>query len=431
MMKITFLISWTIFIFAFIGCKSITEKNSSPHKQYEAKIITAGLDKTSLGRSWLLASDESLRKPLSITIPYAENGYFPADKPVAVAYRFKCKRGEKIIVRIEGRPKSTFRLFADLFKGPSSTEQAEWLAAVDTINNLLECEIEKTADYLLRIQPELLAACEYDITISSGPSLAFPVRNGRIESVWGDPRDAGGRRHEGVDIFAAKYSPVLAAANGVVRVGENRLGGNVVWQNIAGKNYILYYAHLDKQLVSDGEEVTIGDTIGLVGNTGNARTTPAHLHFGIYATGGAIDPFPFVNPVIKTPPPITTSNLIGKTVRTRGTAKFFQDSTNGSTSIALKRGSLVDVSCAISGWYRVTTPDGAVGYIRADEITTIDKPLDVFRLKFPKSLYDAPDTSAARKKTIAEGEDVQLLASFKEFNFVKDKTNQQGWMLGH
>jgi murein DD-endopeptidase MepM/ murein hydrolase activator NlpD len=430
MMKITFLISWTVFIFASIGCKSITEKNSSPHKQYEAKIITAGLDKTSLGRSWLLASDESLRKPLSITIPYAENGYFPVDKAVAVAYRFKCKRGEKIIVRIDGRPKSTFRLFADFFKAPSSTEQAEWLAAVDTINNLLEYEIEKSGDYLLRIQPELLEACEYNINISSGPSLAFPVRNGRIESVWGDPRDAGGRRHEGVDIFAAKYSPVLAAANGIVRVGENRLGGNVVWQNVADKNYILYYAHLDKQLVSDGEEVNIGDTIGLVGNTGNARTTPAHLHFGIYATGGAIDPFPFVNPVIKTPPPITTSNLVGKTVRTRATAKFFQDSINGSTSIALKGGSVVDVSCAISGWYRVITPDRTVGYIRPDEITTIDKPLKVFRLKFPQSLYDTPDTSAARKKIIAEGEDVQLLASFKQFNFVKDKTNQQGWMLG-
>jgi murein DD-endopeptidase MepM/ murein hydrolase activator NlpD len=429
-MKITFLIGWTIFIIASIGCKSITEKNSSPHKRYEAKIVAAALDKTSLGRRWLLASDESLRKPLSVSIPYAENGYFPLDKPMAVAYRFNCKRGEKIIVRIAGRPKSTFRLFGDLFKGPSSTEEAEWLAAVDTINNLLEYEIEKTANYLLRIQPELLAACEYNITISSGPSLAFPVRKGRIESVWGDPRDAGGRRHEGIDIFAAKYSPVLAAANGRVRLGENRLGGNVVWQNIANKNYVLYYAHLDKQLVRDGEEVNIGDTIGLVGNTGNARTTPAHLHFGIYATGGAIDPFPFVNPVMKTAPPITTSNLIGKTVRTRGTAKFFQDSTNGSTFIALKAGTLLDATSAINGWYRVSTADGADGYIRADEITTIDKPLDVFRLKFPQSLYDAPDTSAARRKIIAEGEDVQLLASFKQFYFVKDKSNEQGWMLG-
>ena len=56
-----------------------------------------------------------------------------------------------------------------------------------------------------------------------------------------------------------------------------------------------YYAHLERQAVTTGEHVTAGDVVGYVGNTGNARTTPPHLHFGIYRRGeGPIDPLPFV-----------------------------------------------------------------------------------------------------------------------------------------
>ena len=47
-------------------------------------------------------------------------------------------------------------------------------------------------------------------------------------------------------------------------------------------------------MVSGGNRVRVGDTLGFVGNTGNAKTTPPHLHFGIYTRGGAIDPLPFV-----------------------------------------------------------------------------------------------------------------------------------------
>ena len=56
-----------------------------------------------------------------------------------------------------------------------------------------------------------------------------------------------------------------------------------------------YYAHLERPAVTTGEHVTVGDVVGYVGNTGNARTTPPHLHFGIYRRGeGPIDPLPFV-----------------------------------------------------------------------------------------------------------------------------------------
>jgi murein DD-endopeptidase MepM/ murein hydrolase activator NlpD len=104
-----------------------------------------------------------------------------------------------------------------------------------------------------------------------------------LHSSWGEPR-SGGRRHQGIDIFARRGTPVVAAASGeVVRIGHDRLGGNVVW--VAGEGArMYYYAHLMqfRDGLHVGEQVRAGETLGRVGNTGNARDTPPHLHFGIY-----------------------------------------------------------------------------------------------------------------------------------------------------
>lgn len=68
-----------------------------------------------------------------------------------------------------------------------------------------------------------------------------------------------------------------------------------MWLWSPSRGLALYYAHLDRHAVSRGDRVGTGDIVGYVGTTGNARGTPPHLHFGIYARGeGAIDPAPFV-----------------------------------------------------------------------------------------------------------------------------------------
>lgn len=117
-----------------------------------------------------------------------------------------------------------------------------------------------------------------------------------MRSVFGDPRDAGARSHEGVDIFAPRGSAVVAVADGwVTSTRTNRLGGNVVWQWDPFRGQAIYYAHLDSQAVAAGDRVRAGDAIGRVGNTGNARSTPPHLHLGLYRPiEGAIDPLPFI-----------------------------------------------------------------------------------------------------------------------------------------
>jgi murein DD-endopeptidase MepM/ murein hydrolase activator NlpD len=96
-------------------------------------------------------------------------------------------------------------------------------------------------------------------------------------------------------LITPRAAAVLAAADGIVTsVGTNGLGGNVVWEVRPLHGESLYYAHLETQFVKAGSYVKRGEVLGTVGNTGNARGGPAHLHFGIYAPGGAVDPLPYL-----------------------------------------------------------------------------------------------------------------------------------------
>ena len=91
-------------------------------------------------------------------------------------------------------------------------------------------------------------------------------------------------------------------------------GEKTVWLRDGERGLSYYYAHLDSQLVRAGEYVERGDTVGLVGNTGNARTTPPHLHFGIYANG-ARDPYPYLQgeDAPPTPPAVAPGSPDGGT----------------------------------------------------------------------------------------------------------------------
>lgn len=125
------------------------------------------------------------------------------------------------------------------------------------------------------------------------PIAGFPPV--ALRDTWGAAR-SGGRRHQGIDIFAPKGTAVRSTTRGLVfRVGQNRLGGNVVWIFGPGRQ-MHYYAHLDRfGEFKAGDLVMPGDVVGYVGNTGNARGTPPHLHYGVYMpSAGAINPFPLL-----------------------------------------------------------------------------------------------------------------------------------------
>jgi peptidoglycan LD-endopeptidase LytH len=128
--------------------------------------------------------------------------------------------------------------------------------------------------------------------------LWMPVQGARVSRVadtWQAPRP-GGRLHKGQDIFARRGTPVRSATAGVITdLADGGLGGKTIWISGAGwRTY--YYAHLDRHApdLRIGEYVTADTVIGYVGNTGNARTTPPHLHFGVYAMAGAVNPLPLL-----------------------------------------------------------------------------------------------------------------------------------------
>ncbi|HEX9944672.1 MAG TPA: M23 family metallopeptidase [Thermoanaerobaculia bacterium] len=131
------------------------------------------------------------------------------------------------------------------------------------------------------------------------PPTALPVpvegvAPSHLANTWGAPRSEG-RTHQGIDIFAPKGTPVLSATRGVVvRKGWNRLGGKTVTVLGPGGWYH-YYAHLDEwDAPATGDWVEVGTVLGYVGDTGNAKGTPPHLHYGIYASDGARNPYPLL-----------------------------------------------------------------------------------------------------------------------------------------
>ena len=324
----------------------------TPHEQYAEVLDDNDLDKTPEGRQWLAVSKTALADAQPIAIPYRQHGYFAPGKARALGLKFTAKRGEKLTFTLN--KKLPFVLFADLFKQEGS--ESSILLSADTASSQFSFDIEEAGSYVLRLQPELFRSGEYDLSVSVGPSLGFPVSGPKAKSgsFWGASRDGGKRRHEGVDIFAPRLTPVVAGADGVVTgVKQTSIGGKVVWLRLLDKNVTLYYAHLHKQLVTEGQMVKKGKTLGLVGNTGNAKYTPSHLHFGVYTAAGPMDPFPFIDKKVKTAPPVKNKNIPGY-LRMIKTQKL------GSEKIAVSANTLMVPLAVTSKGYISELPDGNI-----------------------------------------------------------------------
>lgn len=407
----------------------------SPHELYGEKIKNAGLQETALGKLWFSAAEQSLASPLTINLPYTETGYFPAEQPKAAGLLFYGKRGEKLNISLSNRPTADFSIYLDLWQAPvTSDNRPKLLLYADTTPATIIYEVETDGTYILRLQPELLKSGEYTLSISTTPSLAFPVTpkvKSNIGSLWGSGRDGGARRHEGIDIFAPRGTALLAAADGLVTgETENRLGGKVIFLRPNNKNYALYYAHLDQQLVQPGQAVKAGDTIGMMGNTGNARTTSPHLHFGIYTNLGAVDPLPFVNQVRKIPEKISAplSNL-GNRVRNKKKIRLLSElSASAQVSLIVEVNTLLKVEAATSSWYKVSLPGGEKGFVASSAVSSVSLPVSKSKLKTALPLLNVPNEFAARKTTLPPGETINILANYQDFYYINRNNREEGWI---
>ncbi len=136
-----------------------------------------------------------------------------------------------------------------------------------------------------------------EVVVASEGGYVFPVvGEAGFTADYGAPRAVTGWHH-GTDLFAPTGTPLLAVADGVLsKVGVNTLGGNRLWlTDDAGNEF--YYAHMSAYAPAavEGARVAAGQVIGFLGNTGQAITTPPHLHFEVHPGGGdSVDPYPYL-----------------------------------------------------------------------------------------------------------------------------------------
>jgi peptidoglycan LD-endopeptidase LytH len=328
------------------------------------------------------------------------------------------------------------QLFLDLYNAGDSSEAPDHLVSADSGESGIDIEVDREADYLVRLQPELLRSTRYTLTIRTAPTLAFPVDgvgNEAIRSGWGADRDGGRRRHEGIDIFAPRGTPVVAAAPGrIVEVGENRLGGLVVWLWDPERNQNIYYAHLDRQIAVEGESVDRGDTLGLVGNSGNARTTQPHLHFGIYRRGeGPIDPHAFVYRTVPRAPAIESdTGRVGEWVRVAGRRLVFNGSPAPFSQLGdtLERATLMRVAAASGASYRVVFPDGGAGFVQERSVEPAVIPIRQSVLDSAGWLLDFPGPAGIPIESLPVGFRVQIVGRFGDFDLTRTGEGRLGWI---
>ncbi len=107
-----------------------------------------------------------------------------------------------------------------------------------------------------------------------------------------DPKTGGRRMHSGLDFAGPHGTPILATADGVVKIARTQggYGRAVIIQHDFGIETL--YAHLSQIRVKEGQRVSRGDRIGDMGNTG--RSTGTHLHYEVRLGGSAVNPMTYI-----------------------------------------------------------------------------------------------------------------------------------------
>jgi peptidoglycan LD-endopeptidase LytH len=141
-------------------------------------------------------------------------------------------------------------------------------------------------------------------------NLRLPIDDADVDAMEGDfaePRDAGGHRHEAVDILAPRNTPVHAVEDGTIaKLFNSKPGGTTIYQFDPSGRFCYYYAHLELYApgLHEGQRVSRGEVIGYVGTSGNAPPNTPHLHFAVFELdadrhwwkGRAIDPYLIFRP---------------------------------------------------------------------------------------------------------------------------------------
>lgn len=418
-MNCTILHRWAA-VFLLIAISSCSKLSfitgRSPYEKYKNDIQQSGLSQTALGKDWIRAGTEVFADTNGqVTLPFKGAYYFNPSHPRATLSVFKAKRGQRITIIKNQVAADSFIVFVDLFEADDTSKPVIFMQKGE---DTLEYKVKHDRQYLLRLQPELLRGGKVIINILLQPQLSFPVQgasNRNIQSFFGASRDAGARQHEGIDIFASAGTPVLAPAAGrIIGVNHNNLGGKVITQWDTKRNITYYFAHLSQQIAYTGQAVSTGDTIGLVGNTGNAATTPPHLHFGIYAIGGAIDPLSFIYQTDTIPPTLKINEKqLGKwALYKKGKNDFPVKLIGGS-----------------NGSYFMLLPDDKKMFADKRYIEPVTT-LRTLKLTKPVEVTQNPKVTSTPIAALEKDQQLDVLGSYHDFLLVRSNGDIQGWIEG-
>jgi peptidoglycan LD-endopeptidase LytH len=135
--------------------------------------------------------------------------------------------------------------------------------------------------------------------------LRLPLERVDVNAMKGqfsERRAGGSRGHEAVDLLAPRYTPILAVEDGTIaKLFNSKAGGTTIYQFDREGRFCYYYAHLESYAsgLRENQHVSLGETIGYVGTSGNAPKNTPHLHFAIFELtperrwwqGRALDPY--------------------------------------------------------------------------------------------------------------------------------------------
>jgi peptidoglycan LD-endopeptidase LytH len=414
------------------GCSAFRTINRSPpgRDQYANSLIKDERITPDMMRTWLAAGEPLLHDSIFVPLPFRETGYFPLADAQARFYRFDVKAGQVLTLTAAIKTKGKPRIFIDLF----SLRDASWKILKQTDSLKLTYEFDKPESCLVRIQPEMMSNIYYSVTLSTVPALIIPVMgatNKSIQSFYDDTREVDGkkRKHEGLDIFAPKGTFVISPTDGVVsRVTTNSLGGKVIFVNDPKRGYDYYFAHLDSQIVKPGVKVRQGDVLGTVGNTGNARYTPSHLHFGVFKTNISTDPIAYIRTMERLQNELAPDTSFRSTVF-RVSQKTTELRTGPEKKLKSRETLAKDVYLKIiaqsSDWYRVMTATDREGFVEKKTIAPAAKGNIIVFAK-PARLLSAARTDAISLGIVTDR--AEALAIYKTFRYVRTSSNQFGWI---
>lgn len=354
-----------------VGCNVRSVLAPTARERYERRF--RGSD--SLRNAWNLAYAKALQQPRSLPLPLSLTARMPDVAQSALGFELTLKPGQALVVEME-RGCDTCIFFVELHRNVDvDNNKSRLLEFLPDDESRLYRVFEEADTVHLLLQSAIAQSVPFWIRVYVQPAFLFPVAgrsNKAIASFWGADRDAGRRRHEGVDIFAPRGTPVLAVNDGRIGfTGERGLGGRQVWLRERELGFNVYYAHLDSIVARTGESVKRGDTLGFVGNTGNAITTSPHLHFGVYGSGGAVDPIEFIREVDVPAFADSISHSQVITRRSRNELRAAPDADHPPL-LSLARNDTIDVVGITNQWYLVEV-GGVSGFIRKEEVREVGR----------------------------------------------------------